>query len=157
MSLVAPGWSEYLNERCVRHSWSCENCGYEFETVVLFSASEVQPVPVVRARPQLIDDLLSRGFSEEEVFALVLPAPTLAQRRAENEPLTVEETDKVRRLGRIADQAERVFGDRVKANRWLRKPKRELKDQTPLAYLQTEASARVVEEMLNRIEHGIFA
>ena len=35
--LLAPDWSEYLNERCVRHSWSCEVCGYEFETAVFFS------------------------------------------------------------------------------------------------------------------------
>jgi hypothetical protein len=38
--LLAPDWSEHLNERCVRHSWSCEACGYEFETAVFFSAAE---------------------------------------------------------------------------------------------------------------------
>ncbi len=38
--LLAPDWSEYLNERCVRHAWSCEVCGYEFETAVFFSAQE---------------------------------------------------------------------------------------------------------------------
>jgi hypothetical protein len=38
--LLAPDWSEYLNERCVRHAWSCEACGYEFETTVFFSAPE---------------------------------------------------------------------------------------------------------------------
>jgi len=35
--LLAPEWSEYLNERCVRHTWSCESCGYQFETAVFFS------------------------------------------------------------------------------------------------------------------------
>ena len=34
--LLAPDWSEHLNERCVRHTWSCEACGYEFETAVFF-------------------------------------------------------------------------------------------------------------------------
>ena len=28
--LLAPDWSEHLSERCVRHAWSCEACGYEF-------------------------------------------------------------------------------------------------------------------------------
>ena len=37
--LLAPDWSEYLNERCVRHTWSCEACGYAFETTVFFSAA----------------------------------------------------------------------------------------------------------------------
>jgi uncharacterized protein with PIN domain len=35
--LLAPDWSEHLSERCVRHAWSCEACGYEFETAVFFS------------------------------------------------------------------------------------------------------------------------
>ncbi len=37
--LLAPNWSEHLNERCVRHAWSCDACGYEFETEVYFSAA----------------------------------------------------------------------------------------------------------------------
>jgi hypothetical protein len=38
--LLAPTWSEFLNERCVRHTWSCEACAYEFETAVFFPAAE---------------------------------------------------------------------------------------------------------------------
>jgi rubredoxin len=34
--LLAPDWSEHLNARCVRHTWSCEACGYQFETAVFF-------------------------------------------------------------------------------------------------------------------------
>ncbi len=34
--LLAPDWSEYLSDRCVRHTWSCESCGYQFETSVYF-------------------------------------------------------------------------------------------------------------------------
>jgi putative toxin-antitoxin system antitoxin component (TIGR02293 family) len=101
--------------------------------------------------------LARHGYSEDEIFALVVPKRTLARRKAANEPLTIEETDKALRLDRIAEQAERVFGEPEKAQRWLRKPKRELKGETPLGYLASEAGARVVEEMLFRIEHGIFA
>lgn len=35
--LLAPDWSEYRNERCVRHMWSCEICNYQFETTVIFA------------------------------------------------------------------------------------------------------------------------
>jgi rubredoxin len=35
--LLAPDWSEYVNTRCVRHSWSCEVCDYQFETAVYFA------------------------------------------------------------------------------------------------------------------------
>jgi len=103
-------------------------------------------------------NVLSRhGYSEDEIFALVVPKRTLARRKAANEPLTIEETDKALRLERIAAQAERVFGAPEKAHRWLRKPKRALQGETPVAYLATEAGARIVEEMLVRIEHGMFA
>ena len=102
--------------------------------------------------------LLARhGYSDDEIFALVVPKRTLARRKAVNEPLTIEETDKLKRLERIAVQAERTFGDPAKAHRWLRKPKRALSGETPLAYLASEAGARTVEGMLTRIEHGIYA
>ena len=34
--LFAPDWSEHVNERRVRHAWSCDVCGYEFETTVIY-------------------------------------------------------------------------------------------------------------------------
>ena len=37
--LLAPVWSEHVNECRVRHTWSCETCGYGFETTVFFPAS----------------------------------------------------------------------------------------------------------------------
>jgi len=119
--------------------------------------ADVFAEPAVRLDAKALADLSRHGYSEDEVFALVVPKRTLARRRATNERLTIEETDKALRLARIAVQAERVFGAPEKAHRWLRKAKRELQGETPLAYLASEAGARVVEEMLFRIEHGIFA
>ena len=34
--LFAPDWSEHVNERRVRPAWSCDVCGYEFETTVFY-------------------------------------------------------------------------------------------------------------------------
>ena len=44
-TLIAPNWSEYVSEHQVRHSWSCENCGHQFETLddVQVSASTKTP------------------------------------------------------------------------------------------------------------------
>lgn len=42
-TLFAPEWSEYLDERSVRHLWSCDVCGYRFESMVRY------PVPHERA------------------------------------------------------------------------------------------------------------
>lgn len=34
--LKRPAWSEPVNERQVRHLWNCGDCGYVFETMVVF-------------------------------------------------------------------------------------------------------------------------
>jgi primosomal protein N' len=31
--LIAPNWSEYVSKHQVRHSWFCESCGHQFETL----------------------------------------------------------------------------------------------------------------------------
>ena len=69
----------------------------------------------------------------------------------------VEEGSKAVRLARVDRLAVNVFGDTAKAHRWLRKSKKALGGDTPLAYLVTEAGTRVVEEMLHRIDHSILA
>jgi putative toxin-antitoxin system antitoxin component (TIGR02293 family) len=123
----------------------------------LVPADDLPLAPATRARTEVIDELISRGYTEGEISELVVPKRTLARRRAENELLTVEETDKALRLSRIVRQAAHVFGDRDKAHRWLRKPKRALNGETPIAFLASEEGARKVEEMLHRIDHGMAA
>ena len=113
--------------------------------------------PAARATPAALQSLEGHGYSRDEIFALVLPRRTFARRIKRHEPLTVEETDRAIRLARVAELAEQTFGEKAKAYRWLRKPKRALGSATPLAYLASEAGARVVEEMLYRIDSGFFA
>jgi putative toxin-antitoxin system antitoxin component (TIGR02293 family) len=129
----------------------------ETEFTDVLSRDQVPPVADLRIQPDELESLAKHGYSEAEIFDLVVPKRTLARRHAEGELLTVEETDKALRLKRIAVQAERVFGEPAKAHRWLRKPKRALDGATPVAFLVTETGARIVEGMLVRIEHGIFA
>jgi putative toxin-antitoxin system antitoxin component (TIGR02293 family) len=95
-----------------------------------------------------------KAFTEEEIYYLVAPKRTFARRQANRQPLTVEETDKALRLARIAELAQSVFGDVDKAGRWMRKPKTSLGGAAPLAYLASENGARLVEDMLYRIDAG---
>jgi uncharacterized protein (DUF2384 family) len=53
--------------------------------------------------------------------------------------------------------AERVFGDRASAWRWLRKPNSRFEGRAPLAMLEAEDGARLVEEAIVQISHGMFA
>ena len=36
--IFGPEWSEYLDDRRVRHLWACQACDYQFETLVSFPA-----------------------------------------------------------------------------------------------------------------------
>ncbi len=56
------------------------------------------------------------------------------------------------RLDRIAALAEQVFGTRVRARRWLRRPRRTLQGQTALSCIESESGAQIVEEMLRRMQ-----
>lgn len=96
-------------------------------------------------------------FTAEEIDELVIPKRTLARRRAQNEALTVEETDKALRLARVSAEADRVFGDPAKASRWLRKKSAALSGNTPLALLKSETGARAVDDLLGQIDHGLFS
>jgi len=54
-------------------------------------------------------------------------------------------------------RAEEVLGTAEKAARWLKKPNRALGGAVPLAQLDTDIGARQVEEILGRIEHGLYS
>jgi len=36
--IIAATWSEIVSERFIRNVWSCDACGYEYETSVYFPA-----------------------------------------------------------------------------------------------------------------------
>ena len=61
------------------------------------------------------------------------------------------------RLARIQAIAEEVFGDEQKANRWLREPLGILDGKMRLEVAQTDAGARVVEQLLAKIDWGAAA
>ena len=41
-TLFTPEWSEYLDDRRIRHLWSCDACGYEFESEVYYPEPAAQ-------------------------------------------------------------------------------------------------------------------
>lgn len=103
-----------------------------------------------------VEDLRRTGFTLEEIHKIVSPRRTLARRKEQAETLSATESDRALRLERIAQMADRVFGDHDKAQRWLRKHSRVLED-TPINLLQSETGAFLVEQELHRIDYGVFA
>lgn len=101
--------------------------------------------------------LSQAGMSEQEIEKFVIPQRTRRHRADRQQPLTVDESDRAVRLLRIQSLAEQTFGDRDKANTWLRRPLLELGGEAPLAVAQTEAGARVIETILGKIAWGAAA
>jgi putative toxin-antitoxin system antitoxin component (TIGR02293 family) len=104
-----------------------------------------------------IDALKERGFTNDELYSIVAPRRTLARRKERGEDLTATESDKVLRLQRISDMADRVFGNHEKAQRWLRSEIIALDGARPIDLLASETGANVVFEELIRIDYGMFA
>ena len=97
------------------------------------------------------------GLSESEIYQLVIPRRTLAHRVAKREALSQWESDRAVRLARVTAFAEQVFGEPERAWRWLRQPKKQFGDRSPLEVSGTEAGARLVEELLYQIDDGLVA
>jgi len=100
---------------------------------------------------------VSSGFLVKDLLEIVIPARTLKHRRQRQEPLSLDESDRLARVARVYTLAVRVFGNPEKARRWLSKPKMRFDEQTPLAMLRTDLGGRQVEEMLFQIDEGMVA
>jgi putative toxin-antitoxin system antitoxin component (TIGR02293 family) len=96
-------------------------------------------------------------LSWKEIGELVIPRRTFSHRKEKGEPLTPEESDRLVRLLRAVAKAKETFQNDEKAERWLKKENRALGGRTPLEALKTESGARLVENVLGRIAHGVYS
>lgn len=95
-----------------------------------------------------------RMSAPEAATLLHIPPRTMARRRHARK-LDANESDRLYRLARVAAQAFAVFGTDDKAATWLHRPNRALNGDAPVRLLDTDVGARLVEDILGRIEHGI--
>ncbi len=123
----------------------------------VFSDADLARVVHHRIHWKVLAHLVRAGFSKQEIHTFIIPARTLRHRQTKKEPLTIEESDRVVRLARIQTLAEDVFGDPQKANRWLREDLGVLDGKPPLELAQTESGARLVEQILAKIDWGAAA
>ena len=95
--------------------------------------------------------------SEEALAAALGMSRTTLHRRKKAGRLDSQESERVIRLTRLFTRAEAVLGSQDAARHWLKTPARALGGETPLSYSDTEIGAREVEDLLGRIEHGVFS
>jgi putative toxin-antitoxin system antitoxin component (TIGR02293 family) len=97
------------------------------------------------------------GIAVKDLLEVVIPARTLKHRRQRQEPLNLDESDRLARVARLWELGVKVFGDPDKARRWLTKPKMRFEERSPLTMMHTDLGSRQVEEMLIQIDEGMFA
>ena len=96
------------------------------------------------------------GVSEAELAAVVgLSSSTLARRKRAG-ALAPDEGEHVVRVAALLDRAKAVFGSESEAADWLTSTNGALGGPTPLAFADTEFGAREVEDLLGRLEHGVY-
>jgi putative toxin-antitoxin system antitoxin component (TIGR02293 family) len=93
---------------------------------------------------------------EQLASKLSISRSTLQRRKAAGR-LSPDESDKVMRLSRLLEHATNVFGDIEKARAWLKFPQRGLGGAVPLDYAETEVGAREVDNLLGRIDYGVYS
>ena len=82
---------------------------------------------------------------------------TLSRRRGKKLPLDPNHSDRLMRYARLYWLCVDLFnGDTKTARDWLVRPARALNAQTPLDFAETEMGAREVEDLLGRLEHGVY-
>lgn len=81
---------------------------------------------------------------------------TLHRRKTEGR-LDQAESDRVVRFARLMGKVVAVMESEEDARRWLASPQFGLGGAVPLEFAETEVGAREVENLLGRIEHGVYS
>jgi putative toxin-antitoxin system antitoxin component (TIGR02293 family) len=141
----------------------------------IFISYYVEPVGVrTTARtysPQYVIEIVNRGLPIGELeylrSHLDVPIDRLTQniglsratfhRRKVAGRLTADESDKVVRFAQLLGLANKVLENEDDARRWLTSPQFGLGGAVPLNYARTEVGAREVENLLTRIEYGVYS
>jgi putative toxin-antitoxin system antitoxin component (TIGR02293 family) len=99
----------------------------------------------------------SIGMPFEQLAAKLCISRSTLQRRKAAGRLSPDESDKVLRFARLLEHARDVFGDVDKARAWLKHPQYGLGGAVPLDYAETEIGAREVDNLLGRIDYGVYS
>jgi putative toxin-antitoxin system antitoxin component (TIGR02293 family) len=97
------------------------------------------------------------GMPSEQLAAKVGMSKATFHRRQQEGKLTPDESDKLMRFGRLLVKAISVFESDEAARQWLSSPQHGLGGAVPLDYAETEVGAREVENLLGRIDHGVYS
>lgn len=94
--------------------------------------------------------------SEEQLANWLDISRATLHRRKKAGHFDKNESDRIARLARIFGKAFELFGSEDAAREWLKSPAHAMSGETPIAFCDTEIGARMVEDLIGQIDHGVF-
>jgi putative toxin-antitoxin system antitoxin component (TIGR02293 family) len=116
-------------------------------------AALINGFPAQLAR-ELADAL---GVTMVDMAGLLRMNPRTLQRRLDDGSLELGESERLWELYRLFARAEKVLESREGAIHWFKNPIQALGWATPLAYARTSVGLRELDNILGRIEHGVYS
>lgn len=99
----------------------------------------------------------SLGVSDARLAEVTGISVTTLTRRKREGHLSQNESEHVLRIAGLLSKAVTVFDSLEDAGAWFSAPNLSLGDATPLDYADTEVGGREVENLLGRIEYGVYS
>lgn len=98
------------------------------------------------------------GYPLEVLAKSVGISPRTLSRRKKEKKLSAGESDRLVTVSRLLSLSVELFeGEKEKAFKWFRNPNRALGNYSPLEMAATEAGSREVENLIGRLEYGVFS
>jgi putative toxin-antitoxin system antitoxin component (TIGR02293 family) len=107
---------------------------------------------------QLARELVRKmGTTMEHMASLLRLNPRTLQRRIDEGVLSLSESERLWELSRLFFRAVAVLESEPSAVHWFKNPLQVLGGETPLSYARTTVGVRELENILGRIEHGVYS
>jgi putative toxin-antitoxin system antitoxin component (TIGR02293 family) len=126
----------------------------------LLSLPRSELIEAIRAGlPAEIAGALAQGLdlSQEELAILLGLTPRTLQRRVEHGRLGLADSERLWELARLWFRSIEVLESEEGARHWFKSPIQALGQEIPLVLAQTVVGRRELENVLGRIEHGVFS
>jgi putative toxin-antitoxin system antitoxin component (TIGR02293 family) len=136
------------------------------EVIIMYGVSiGLQPQSSAKLIAKIKEGLSVKAFdrlcknlniSEKALAKTLNIAISTLARRKNTGRMTFAESERIYRFARLYDRAVEVFGDKEMGRKWLKGPAWALGNVTPLEFAETELGAQEVDDLLGRIEYGVF-
>lgn len=110
-----------------------------------------------KALDHLLSHLAILGKSRSLESAVGMSVRTFQRRQDDlSKPLNADQSGRTWRFAEILAKATLILGSQEEAERWLERPAIGLGQRRPIDLLATPVGAAMVEDLLGRIEHGVY-